>query len=160
MALRSYVNGSWTSPSAEGLPLLDAVTGEQVATISSAGIDMRAALEYGRAVGGPALRELTFHQRAAVLKSLGLFLREHRPELYALSARTGATLYDAKFDVDGGIGVLPSYASKGRRELPDAGRRRRGTGRHPRRHPLHAAHRRPGQPADAHPDHRPLGTGR
>jgi oxepin-CoA hydrolase/3-oxo-5,6-dehydrosuberyl-CoA semialdehyde dehydrogenase len=119
MALRSYVNGSWTSPTAEGAPLLDAVTGEQVDTISSAGIDMRAALDYGRTVGGPALRELTFHQRAAILKALGLFLREHRPELYALSARTGATLSDAKFDVDGGIGVLASYASKGRRELPD-----------------------------------------
>jgi oxepin-CoA hydrolase/3-oxo-5,6-dehydrosuberyl-CoA semialdehyde dehydrogenase len=119
MALRSYVNGSWALPSAEGTPLLDAVTGEPVTTISSAGIDMRAALEYGRAAGGPALRELTFHQRAAMLKSLGLFLREHRPELYALSARTGATLADAKFDVDGGIGVLASYASKGRRELPD-----------------------------------------
>jgi oxepin-CoA hydrolase/3-oxo-5,6-dehydrosuberyl-CoA semialdehyde dehydrogenase len=119
MALRSYVNGSWVSPAAEGTPLLDAVTGEQVTTISSAGIDMRAALDYGRGVGGRALRELTFHQRAAMLKALGLFLREHRPELYELSARTGATLFDSKFDVDGGIGVLASYASKGRRELPD-----------------------------------------
>jgi oxepin-CoA hydrolase / 3-oxo-5,6-dehydrosuberyl-CoA semialdehyde dehydrogenase len=119
MALRSYVNGSWVSPAEEGAPLLDAVTGEQVATISSAGIDMRAALEYGRAVGGPALRDLTFRQRAAMLKSLGLHLREHRPELYALSARAGATLFDAKFDVDGGLGVLASYASRGRRELPD-----------------------------------------
>lgn len=119
MALRSYVNGSWVSPSDEGTPLLDAVTGEQVATISSAGIDMGAALEYGRAVGGPALRDLTFQQRAALLKSLGLYLREHRPELYALSARAGATLYDAKFDVDGGLGVLAAYASRGRRELPD-----------------------------------------
>ena len=119
MALRSYVNGSWVSPSAEGTPLLDAVTGEQVDTISSDGIDMGAALDYGRSAAGPKLRELTFHQRAAVLKAVGLFLREHRPELYALSARTGATLADAKFDVDGGIGVLASYASKGRRELPD-----------------------------------------
>ena len=119
MALRSFVSGAWVSPSAEGTPLLDAVTGEQVATVSSAGIDMRAALDYGRTVGGPALRDLTFHQRAAILKSLGLFLREHRPELYALSARAGSTLFDAKFDVDGGIGALASYASKGRRELPD-----------------------------------------
>jgi oxepin-CoA hydrolase/3-oxo-5,6-dehydrosuberyl-CoA semialdehyde dehydrogenase len=119
MALRSYVNGSWASPAAEGTPLLDAVTGERIDTISSAGIDMRAALDYGRTVGGPNLRDLTFHQRAAILKALGLHLREHRPELYALSARTGATLADAKFDVDGGIGVLASYASKGRRELPD-----------------------------------------
>ena len=119
MVLGSYVNGSWTSPSAEGAPLLDAVTGEQVATISSAGVNMRAALEYGRATGGPALRGLTFHERAAILKSVGQFLREHRPELYALSGRTGATLPDARFDVDGGIGVLASYASQGRRELPD-----------------------------------------
>ena len=119
MALRSYVNGSWATSSAQGVPLLDAVTGEQVTTISSAGIDMRAALEYGRTVGGPALRALTFHQRAAMLKSVGLFLRDHRPDLYALSARTGATLADSKFDVDGGIGVLLAYASKGRRELPN-----------------------------------------
>jgi oxepin-CoA hydrolase/3-oxo-5,6-dehydrosuberyl-CoA semialdehyde dehydrogenase len=118
MALRSYVNGSWAEPSAEGTPLLDAVTGEQVDTISSAGIDMRAALEYGRSVGGPALRALTFHERAAILKAAGLFLREQRPELYTLSARTGATLGDSKFDIDGGMGVLLSYGSKGRRELP------------------------------------------
>ena len=81
------------------------------------GIDLDAALAYGRSTGGPALRELTFHQRAALLKSLGTLLREHRQELYALSARTGATLGDSKFDVDGGIRVLLSYASKARREL-------------------------------------------
>src|SRR6266545_5013555 len=44
---------------------------------------------------------------------------EGQPLLYALSARTGATLSDSKFDIDGGIGVLFSYASRGRRELPD-----------------------------------------
>jgi oxepin-CoA hydrolase / 3-oxo-5,6-dehydrosuberyl-CoA semialdehyde dehydrogenase len=117
--LRSYVSGAWTGPSDGGRPVLDAVTGEEVARVSSAGIDLGAALAYGRATGGPALRELTFHQRAGLLKSLGQLLREHRPELYALSARTGATLADAKFDVDGGIGVLLSYASKARRELPN-----------------------------------------
>lgn len=117
--LRSYVGGSWFTASDEGAPLRDAVTGELVASISSAGIDMAGALDYGRRVGGPALRELTFHQRAALLRALASFLREHRDELYALSARTGATLGDSKFDVDGGIGVLFSYASKGRRELPD-----------------------------------------
>src|SRR5882672_2418769 len=117
--LRSYVSGAWTGPSDGGRPVLDAVTGEEVARVSSDGIDLGAALAYGRGTGGPALRALTFHERAAILKSLSQFLREHRPELYALSARTGATLADAKFDVDGGIGVLASYASKGRRELPD-----------------------------------------
>src|SRR6266566_1119612 len=108
-ALRSYVGGAWIEPADEGRPVLDAVTGEEVARVSSAGIDLGAALSYGRIAGGPALRELTFHQRAALLKSLGLLLREHRQELYALSARTGATLGDSKFDVDGGIGELPNY---------------------------------------------------
>jgi oxepin-CoA hydrolase/3-oxo-5,6-dehydrosuberyl-CoA semialdehyde dehydrogenase len=117
--LRSYVGGAWTEPADEGRPVLDAVTGEEVARVSSAGIDMAVALDYGRSSGGPALRELTFHQRAALLKSLGQLLREHRQELYTLSARTGATLGDSKFDIDGGIGVLLSYASRAKRELPN-----------------------------------------
>jgi oxepin-CoA hydrolase / 3-oxo-5,6-dehydrosuberyl-CoA semialdehyde dehydrogenase len=117
--LRSYVGGAWTEPTDDGRPVLDAVTGEEVARVSSAGVDMAAALDYGRSSGGPALRELTFHQRAALLKSLGQVLREHRQELYTLSARTGATLGDSKFDIDGGIGVLLSYASRAKRELPN-----------------------------------------
>jgi oxepin-CoA hydrolase / 3-oxo-5,6-dehydrosuberyl-CoA semialdehyde dehydrogenase len=118
-ALRSYVNGAWAEPADDGRPVLDAVTGEEVARVSSAGIDLASALDYGRIAGGPALRELTFHQRAGLLKSLGQLLREHRQELYTLSARTGATLGDARFDVDGGIGVLLSYASRAKRELPN-----------------------------------------
>lgn len=117
--LSSYVSGGWQAAGNEGSPLHDAVTGEEVARISSAGIDMAGALEYGRRVGGPALRELTFHQRAALLKALASHLREHRDELYELSARTGATPGDSKFDVDGGIGVLFAYSSKGKRELPN-----------------------------------------
>lgn len=117
--LRSYVEGAWFTPAGEGQAVFDAVTGDPVAEVSSAGIDMAAALAYGRRVGGPALRELTFHQRATLLKSLASSLREHRDELYDLSARTGATRGDARFDVDGGIGALLSYASKAKRELPN-----------------------------------------
>ncbi|HEY4726492.1 MAG TPA: phenylacetic acid degradation bifunctional protein PaaZ, partial [Actinomycetota bacterium] len=65
------------------------------------------------------LRELTFHQRAAALKRLAAFLRERRDGLYELSAGSGATAGDAGVDVDGGIGALFVYASKGRRELPN-----------------------------------------
>ncbi|GAB3009053.1 phenylacetic acid degradation bifunctional protein PaaZ [Saccharothrix stipae] len=118
--LRSYVSGRWHVPSVEGVPLHDAVTGEEITRISSHGIDMAAALDHGRRVGGPALRELTFHQRAALLKALASNLREHRDELYALSARSGATRTDSLIDVDGGIGVLFGYASKAKRELPNA----------------------------------------
>ncbi|MER5263811.1 phenylacetic acid degradation bifunctional protein PaaZ [Actinosynnema sp. NPDC002837] len=117
--LRSYVSGRWHAPSVEGTPLHDAVTGEEIARISSQGVDMAAALDHGRRVGGPALRELTFHQRAALLKALASYLREHRDELYALCARSGATRTDSLIDVDGGIGVLFGYASKAKRELPN-----------------------------------------
>src|SRR5688500_1520846 len=94
-ALRSYVAGGWHTPPDEGRPLYDATTGEEVARISSTGVDTGAALAHGRATGGPALRELTFHQRAALLKTLALHLREHREQLYAVSARTGATRNDS-----------------------------------------------------------------
>jgi len=119
--LRSYVSGQWMTPAPAdgGRPVFDAVTGDEVARISSKGVDMAAALAYGRSVGGSALRELTFHQRAALLKAVGSHLREHRDEMYELSAKTGATLGDSKFDVDGGIGVVLGYASKARREMPN-----------------------------------------
>jgi oxepin-CoA hydrolase/3-oxo-5,6-dehydrosuberyl-CoA semialdehyde dehydrogenase len=118
MPLRSFVQGKWFEPTADGTPVHDAVTGARIATVSSDGVDMAGVVAYGRGTGGPALRALNFHQRAAVLKQLGGYLRERRDDLYAVSKRTGATLGDSKFDVDGGIGVLLSYASKGRRELP------------------------------------------
>src|SRR5258707_1550782 len=117
--LRSYVGGAWTEPADDGRPVLDAVTGDEVARVWWGGSDLAAALDYGRSPGGPALRELTFHQGAALLKSLGRLRREHRKELYTLSARTGATLGDPKFDIDGGIGVLLSSASRAKRELPN-----------------------------------------
>ena len=116
--LRSYVGGRWRAPET-GEPVRDAVTGAEVVQVSSAGVDFAAALAHGRNVGGPALRELTFHERAGLLKEVGQLLRENRDDLYALSARTGATLFDSKFDVDGGIGVLLAYASKAKRELPN-----------------------------------------
>jgi oxepin-CoA hydrolase/3-oxo-5,6-dehydrosuberyl-CoA semialdehyde dehydrogenase len=118
VVLRSYVGGRWLAP-ASGAPVYDAVTGELVAEVSSDGVDFGAALSYGRSVGGPALRSLTFHERAELAKAAGQLLREHRDELYQLSYRTGATLGDSKFDIDGGIGVLLSYASKAKRELPN-----------------------------------------
>ena len=118
MPLRSFVQGNWVDSKGDGTPVHDAVTGEQIATVSTEGIDMAGVLDYGRRTGGAELHGLNFHERAAILKALGGYLREHREDLYEVSKRTGATLGDSKFDVDGGIGVLLTYASKGKRELP------------------------------------------
>jgi oxepin-CoA hydrolase / 3-oxo-5,6-dehydrosuberyl-CoA semialdehyde dehydrogenase len=116
--VRSYIAGRWFAPDS-GSPVYDAATGDLIAEVSSDGVDFGAALAYGRSAGGPALREMTFHERAELAKAAGQMLREHREELYQLSYRTGATLSDSKFDIDGGIGVLLSYASKAKRELPN-----------------------------------------
>ncbi|MGZ4576010.1 MAG: phenylacetic acid degradation bifunctional protein PaaZ, partial [Mycobacteriaceae bacterium] len=117
--LPSYVNGRWFTASDEGMPLNSAVTGDELARISSTGVDVAALLDYARSVGGPALQELTFHQRASLLKALGKFLMATREEFYALSTCTGATARDSAVDIDGGFGTLLSYASKGTRELPN-----------------------------------------
>ncbi|MDD9347783.1 phenylacetic acid degradation bifunctional protein PaaZ [Mumia sp.] len=117
--LESYTAGRWYAAPDEGRPLLDASTGEVVATISSTGLDLGAMVAYAREVGGPALRSLTFHERAGILKALAKHLGAGKDELYRLSACAGATERDAMVDVDGGIGTLFSYASKGTRELPN-----------------------------------------
>jgi oxepin-CoA hydrolase/3-oxo-5,6-dehydrosuberyl-CoA semialdehyde dehydrogenase len=120
MQLKSFVQGKWQVGQGEATLLRDATTGEVVAQASAGGIDFRGALEYARSVGGPALRALTFHERAAILKSLAKFLTERKDEFYALSYATGATKSDSWIDIDGGIGTLFVYASKGMRELPDS----------------------------------------
>jgi oxepin-CoA hydrolase / 3-oxo-5,6-dehydrosuberyl-CoA semialdehyde dehydrogenase len=117
--LESFVAGRWYAAPDDGTPIADAVTGETVARISSTGLAVGAMLDHARGTGGPALRELTFHQRAALLKQLGLRLMADKDAFYALSRRTGATDSDTAVDVDGGFGTLLSYASKARRELPD-----------------------------------------
>ena len=119
--LQSYVEGRWHTPGGgAAVETRDASTGEPVALVSSEGVDMGAALDHARRVGGPALRALTFQQRAGMLRALAQHLGEHKEELYTLSAAAGATRKDAWGDVDGGIGTLGAYASRAKRELPDA----------------------------------------
>ncbi|MYE76413.1 MAG: phenylacetic acid degradation bifunctional protein PaaZ [Acidimicrobiaceae bacterium] len=120
--VESYTAGAWRRPSGEGRPLRDAATGRVVAELAPAGADVAAAAEYGRTVGGPALRELTFHQRAAILRDAGrlLLADQAKEQLYDLSYCTGATRSDSWIDIEGGAGVLLSYAGKARRELPNS----------------------------------------
>ncbi len=119
MQLRSYIAGEWVSGTGRGAALRDASTGEVIASASSEGLDFAAVLEHARAVGGANLRRLSFRERAARLKGLARFLTEHKEELYGLSYATGATQADSWLDIDGGIGTLFVYASKGMKELPD-----------------------------------------
>lgn len=115
----SYVAGEWYAPRDATHVLRSPVDGHEVAAVSSQGIDFAAVVDHARLVGGPNLRSHTFHERATMLKGLVAALAEHKDELYDLSADTGATKLDGWLDIDGGIGVLASYASRAFRELPD-----------------------------------------
>ncbi|WP_431323982.1 phenylacetic acid degradation bifunctional protein PaaZ [Rhizobium sp. YTU87027] len=117
--LESYVYGRWVPGTKDGAELRDASTGAPVALIDSTGVDFAASVAYGREKAGPALRRMSFHERAAMLKALGQALMDRKEEFYGLSYATGATRADSWIDIDGGIGTLLSYASKGRRELPN-----------------------------------------
>jgi oxepin-CoA hydrolase/3-oxo-5,6-dehydrosuberyl-CoA semialdehyde dehydrogenase len=120
MQLKSYIQGRWFAGEGEAQQLRDATTGQVIASASSTGIDFKATLRYAREVGGPALRKLTFHERAALLKQLAKKLGEYKDEFYHLSYATGATKTDSWIDIDGGFGTLFAYASRGARELPNS----------------------------------------
>jgi oxepin-CoA hydrolase/3-oxo-5,6-dehydrosuberyl-CoA semialdehyde dehydrogenase len=117
--LQSYAAGHWYEAPGGFTEVRSAVDGRVVASVSSAGLDAGEMVRYARTVGGPALRALTFTQRAGLLKDLAAYLDAGKQALYDLSFDTGATQRDHLIDVDGGIGTLFSYASKGKRELPD-----------------------------------------
>ncbi|SDX16499.1 oxepin-CoA hydrolase / 3-oxo-5,6-dehydrosuberyl-CoA semialdehyde dehydrogenase [Hydrobacter penzbergensis] len=116
--LENYILGKWIPGDGEGQSLFNAVTGEQVASATTKGIDMAAALQYARTVGNPALRKMTFHERGLMLRALALHLRNHLDSFYQLSYQTGATKADSWVDIEGGIGNLFAYASL-RRKFPD-----------------------------------------
>lgn len=117
--LKSYSNGQWVEGSGDGTLLNHAVTGEPIAQISSKGLDFQGMLKYSREIGSPKLRKMTFHERARMLKTLAQHLMSKKELFYELSKATGATRTDSWIDIEGGIGTLFTYASKGRRELPD-----------------------------------------
>ncbi|WP_269938392.1 phenylacetic acid degradation bifunctional protein PaaZ [Arthrobacter sp. HY1533] len=118
----SYIRDAWWTPAdgATTTDARDASTGELLARVSAEGLDLGAAVEHARTVGQAELGKLTIHGRALKLRELAAYLNGRREELYAISARTGATKIDSMVDIDGGIGVLFTFSSKGRRELPNS----------------------------------------
>ncbi|MCP4915182.1 MAG: phenylacetic acid degradation bifunctional protein PaaZ [Oligoflexia bacterium] len=120
MKLENYVLGSWKQGNEQGTELFDASFGKSLGFASTAGINFGEILNYARTVGGPNLRKQTFHDRARALKQLALYLLERKEKYYQISYQTGATKIDSWIDIEGGIGNLFTYSSKGRREMPDS----------------------------------------
>jgi oxepin-CoA hydrolase/3-oxo-5,6-dehydrosuberyl-CoA semialdehyde dehydrogenase len=119
ITLHSYTHDKWIAPEPPTTEIQSAITGKPVAQIGATVRDFARVLDHARNVGGTALRALTFHQRARMLKSLAEAVMARKEELYELSWDTGATRADGWIDIEGGAGTFYAYASKGRRELPD-----------------------------------------
>ncbi len=117
--LENYAFDKWVKGDGALAEIPSAVTNEIVATTSSGGLDFKSMADHARNVGGPALRKMTFPERATMVKALGLAIMERKEELYALSAHTGATRRDGWIDIEGGAGTFLSIASKSKRELPN-----------------------------------------
>ncbi|MDN6677644.1 phenylacetic acid degradation bifunctional protein PaaZ, partial [Corynebacterium variabile] len=128
--LPSYIADRWVTPdpAADGAKITeitDASTGEVTAhavsgSAAATGFSTTDAIAHARTVGQRSLSQLTTHERALILKSLALYLNERRDSLYELSFATGTTSRDNLIDIDGGIGTLFAFSSKGRREMPNA----------------------------------------
>jgi oxepin-CoA hydrolase / 3-oxo-5,6-dehydrosuberyl-CoA semialdehyde dehydrogenase len=116
--VKNYVLGQWTAGAGSETTLYNALTGDVIGETSSAGLDYKQILEYGREVGGKALRRMTFQERGRMLKALALYLMDKKESYYALSALTGATRVDSWIDIEGGIGNVFANASL-RKQFPD-----------------------------------------
>lgn len=116
--VKNYVLGQWVAGEGVETNLYNAITGDHIGTTSSAGLDFKEILQYGRETGGSRLRKMTFQERGRMLKALALFLLENKEKYYQVSAWTGATRIDSWIDIEGGIGNLFANASL-RRQFPD-----------------------------------------
>src|SRR3954468_9742860 len=120
LKLLNYERDRWIAGDGNLAEISSAIDGAPVATTGSSGLDFGAMLRHAREVGGPALRRMTFHERARIIKAPAQDVMARKEELYELNYLTGATRKDGWFDIEGGAGTLFSFSSKGRRELPDA----------------------------------------
>jgi oxepin-CoA hydrolase/3-oxo-5,6-dehydrosuberyl-CoA semialdehyde dehydrogenase len=118
--LQSYAVGEWHTSPNSGVILNSAISGEAIAEISSTGLDFKDMVKFARNVGSPALAKFTFHERALMLKQLGVYLMERKELFYECSKFTGATRSDSWVDIEGGIGTLFAMSSKARIEMPNS----------------------------------------
>ena len=95
---KNYVLGQWTAGIDAEYVAVHAVSGHELGSVSSLGLDYAEVLDYGRRVGGSALRAMTFPQRGLMLKALATHLQERKEDYYAVSYATGATRVDSRID--------------------------------------------------------------
>jgi 3,4-dehydroadipyl-CoA semialdehyde dehydrogenase len=112
--LLNYLGGRWQAGSGEGIALTDPVLGTELVRVDNTGLDLAAGFAFARDTAGPALRAMTYRQRAALLAEVGKVLQANRDAYYEIAlANAGTTKKDTAVDVDGGLFTLGQYARWG-----------------------------------------------
>jgi 3,4-dehydroadipyl-CoA semialdehyde dehydrogenase len=112
--LDSYLAGRWLRGEGVETRLTDPVKGDELATVSAKGLDLKGALDFARAKGQAALRAMSYAERAKLVGAVADVLAANRARYETIAvANSGNTKIDAAIDIDGGIGTLKYYARLG-----------------------------------------------
>src|SRR5262245_46559593 len=112
--LDSYLSGRWQRGQGIETILIDPVAGDELATVSAKGLDLKSALEFSRREGQRALRNLSYVERGKLVGAIADMLTANRARYETIAiANSGNTKMDAAIDIDGGIGTLKYYARLG-----------------------------------------------
>src|SRR2546429_1673891 len=112
--LESYLSGRWLRGEGVETRLVDPVKGDELATISAKGLDLKGALEFARSEGQRGLRNLSYAERGKLVGAVADVLVANRARYEDMAiANSGNTKVDAAIDIDGGIGTLKYYARLG-----------------------------------------------
>ena len=112
--LSNFLGGRWQAGTGTGTPLLDPILGNELVRVDASGLDLAAGFAFAREQGGPALRLLSYRERAALLTAAGKLLQAHRDAYYEIAtANSGTVKNDSAVDIDGGIFTLGTYAKMG-----------------------------------------------
>lgn len=113
--LSNHLAGQWHSSAEPGTTLRDPVLGTDLVRVASAGLDLAAGFQYARTVGGPALRALSYAERATLLANVAEVLQANRDAYFTIAtANSGTTQADSSVDIDGGIFTVSYYARQGK----------------------------------------------
>src|SRR5262247_2498821 len=112
--LESYLSGRWLRGEGIETRLVDPVKGDELATVSAKGVDLKGALEFARKQGQGGLRSLSYAERGKLVGAVADVLVANRARYEEIAiANSGNTKADAAIDIDGGIGTLKYYARLG-----------------------------------------------
>jgi len=112
--LESYLSGRWVRGEGVETRLVDPVNGEELATVSARGVDLKSALAFARKLGQGGLRPMSYAERAKLVGAVADVLAANRARYEEIAiANSGNTKTDAAIDIDGGIGTLKYYARLG-----------------------------------------------